>query len=386
MMALVAVTVAMMTTSCRDMATYRITVGYELHTPYHIKYRYNRQLDKEIRDIFADYYHSINAFDSTSIISQVNRNEEVELDPIFLMVYNKAQEVAEATDGILDVTCAPLINLWGFGFKHDMVISDESLEEAMQIVGYQKVHLEDGRIIKENPDIIFNFSALGDGCSCDLIAEFFESLGIEDYCIEIGGEIEAAGHNPNGEPWRVGIVKPVEGSNESNQEINQIVEISEKRGLATSGNYRNFREATAAGASSETAGTSESSESAGSPSSTAHYGHEIDPRTGRPATTDVLSATVIMRDCITADAYATAFVVMGSDAVETFARDRDDIAYLLICATPTTCTCATCDSCASCTSGNADCSCPDCGSCGSTSPNNMTFTVKTSPNFPSLQR
>ncbi len=369
--------VAIVGVSCRDVATYRITVGYELHTPYHIKYRYHRQLDKEIRDILADYYHAINAFDSTSIISQVNRNEEVELDSIFLMVYNKAQEVAEATDGILDVTCAPLINLWGFGFKHDMEISDEALEEAMQIVGYQKVHLEDGRIVKENPEIIFNFSALGDGCSCDLIADFFEGLGIEDYCIEIGGEIEAAGHNPNGEAWKIGIVKPVEGSNESNQEINQIVEISEKRGLATSGNYRNFREAM------------ENAEVSGAPSSTAHFGHEIDPRTGRPATTDILSATVIMRDCITADAYATAFVVMGSDAVETFARDRDDIAYLLICATPATCTCATCDSCGSCnssTSGNVDCSCPDCSSCGSTSPENITFTVKTSPNFPSLQR
>lgn len=249
----------------------------------------------------------MNAFDSTSIISHVNRNIPIELDTIFVNMFNKAIEVSNATDGLFDITCAPLINLWGFGFKSGQPVTEESINEAKKLVGYQKVRIENNRIVKENPDMLINLSALGDGYSCDLIARLFDRHGIQDYCIEIGGEIVAKGKNPNGNNWRIGVIEPIEGSTTADQVINRVVELTDGRGLATSGDYRNFHEVNGK-----------------------KVGHQINPKTGYPAGSDIVSATIIAKDGITADGFATAFMVMGSERVKKYVESDTTLDYFLI--------------------------------------------------------
>ena len=297
---------AMVLFSCQEKTQYFETAG-SLHTPYHIKYSYTKALDKEIQEALKGYYHSINPFDSTSIISQVNRNEAVEVDSLFGVVFNKAMEISQKTDGMFDVTCAPLINLWGFGFSKKDSVTPQAIDSIRSFIGYTKVHLQDNRVTKDDPRILLNFSALGDGLSCDVIANLLESKGIENYMVEIGGEVMAKGVNPKGECWRIGINKPTDDPAGLNQELEEIAHLCGKVGLATSGNYRNFYEKDGK-----------------------KYGHTINPITGYPAEQDILSATIIAPDCTTADGYATSFMALGSEKARELKKRVPEIEYFII--------------------------------------------------------
>lgn len=294
--------------ACSPRKEFREMVCYELHTPYSVKYESSQQLDEEIRSVMRNYYHAINPFDSTSIISHVNRNKEVALDTIFTMVFNTAMRIADTTHGALDVTCAPYINAWGFGFKTDSTAVTPALIDSLsQFVGYRKVALVDGKVVKQDPRTLLNFSALGDGCACDLIASLLDANGISNYMIEVGGEVRTSGHNSRGEAWRIGIVTPEDDLDGSNNNLQAIAHLGGRYGLATSGNYRNYYEKEGR-----------------------RYGHTINPATGYPAEQDVLSATVIAPTAIEADAYATAIMVMGRERAKTLAEEQPDIAYYLI--------------------------------------------------------
>lgn len=293
---------------CTPRKEFREMVCYELHTPYSVKYEAQHNLENEIRQVMRDYYHAINPFDSTSIIAHVNRNEDIAVDPIFTMVFNTAMQVAEATDGALDVTCAPYINAWGFGFKTDSTaVTQQLLDSLSQFVGYDKVTLVDNKVIKQDPRIMLNFSALGDGCACDLIATLLDNHGIENYMIEVGGEVRTAGHNSRGAAWHIGIVTPEDDPDGNNSNLQAIAMLDGRYGLATSGNYRNFYERDGR-----------------------KYGHTINPATGYPAEQDVLSATVIAPTSIEADAYATALMVMGREKARLLASEYKELAYYLI--------------------------------------------------------
>lgn len=293
---------------CTSRLEYHEMVCHELHTPYRVKYEAKCTYDEEIRQVMRDYYHAINPFDSTSIISRVNRNEDVTPDSIFTTVFHTAMNVAKATDGALDVTCAPYINAWGFGFTHDSTqVTQARIDSIKQYVGYKKVKLIDGKIIKEDPRLLLNFSALGDGCACDLIGQLLESRGIENYMVEVGGEVRTSGVNPQGRAWHIGIITPEDDPEGNNNNLQAIVKLKGKYGLATSGNYRNFYEKEGR-----------------------KYGHTIDPATGYPAQQDVLSATVIAPTTILADAYATAIMVMGRERAKQLAARHPEIAYYLI--------------------------------------------------------
>ena len=294
--------------ACSPRKEFREMVCYELHTPYSVKYESSQQLDEEIRSVMRNYYHAINPFDSTSIISHVNRNKEVALDTIFTMVFNTAMRIANTTHGALDVTCAPYINAWGFGFKTDSTAVTPALIDSLsQFVGYRKVALVDGKVVKQDPRTLLNFSALGDGCACDLIASLLDAHGISNYMIEVGGEVRTSGHNSRGEAWRIGIVTPEDDLDGSNNNLQAIAHLGGRYGLATSGNYRNYYEKEGR-----------------------RYGHTINPATGYPAEQDVLSATVIAPTAIEADAYATAIMVMGRERAKTLAEEQPHIAYYLI--------------------------------------------------------
>lgn len=293
---------------CTPRKEFREMVCYELHTPYSVKYEAQHNLENEIRQVMRDYYHAINPFDSTSIIAHVNRNEDIAVDSIFTKVFNTAMQVAEATDGALDVTCAPYINAWGFGFKTDSTaVTQQLLDSLSQFVGYDKVTLIDNKVIKQDPRIMLNFSALGDGCACDLIATLLDNHGIENYMIEVGGEVRTAGHNSRGAAWHIGIVTPEDDPDGNNSNLQAIAMLDGRYGLATSGNYRNFYERDGR-----------------------KYGHTINPATGYPAEQDVLSATVIAPTSIEADAYATALMVMGREKARLLASEHKELAYYLI--------------------------------------------------------
>lgn len=280
-----------------------------LHTPYHIKYEYQETLDEEIDGQLKYFYRLFNAFDSTSVISQVNQNKDVQVDTLFQRVFLKAMEVSELTGGAYDVTCAPLINLWGFGFSHKDSVTPQHIDSVRQFVGYKKVRLEADRIVKDDPRLIMNFSSLADGTVCDMIAQALEKKGVRNYLVEFGGEMRVKGVNPEGKDWRLGITKPTDDAEGINQELERIVSFPTPEGMATSGNYRNFYIKDGR-----------------------KYAHTIDPREGCPVQRDILSATIVAPDAMTADAFATAFMVLGSDSAASLCAKVPGLEYLVICA------------------------------------------------------
>lgn len=294
-------------TACTDQKQYFEDSGTVFHTLYHIKYEAPQPLTEKIDREFQQFNLSLNPFNPNSIIAKMNNNEPVEADEWFTEVFNKAEEVSAKTEGIFDITCAPLVNLWGFGFSKADTVTPQMVDSLKAIVGYRKVRLEGKRLVKEDPRIQLNCSAIAKGFACDVIARLLEREGVANYMVEIGGEVTMKGVNPYGECWRIGINKPENDSTGIQNDIEEVVQLCKKGGIATSGNYRNFyvKEGKI-------------------------YAHTIDPRTGYPAEQNILSATIVADDCMTADAYATAFMAMGLDKARTVAQSTPEIEYFVI--------------------------------------------------------
>ena len=174
--------------SCEQAPQYYEVSG-RLHTPYHIKFEHTKPLDKEIDEQLKYFYHLFNAFDSTSVISQVNQNRDIRVDTLFQKVFKKALEVSAETNGAYDVTCAPLINLWGFGFSRKDSVTPAHIDSVRQFIGFQKVRLEGDRIVKDDPRLMMNFSSLADGTVCDMIAQMLEKKGVRNYLLGLLGLI-----------------------------------------------------------------------------------------------------------------------------------------------------------------------------------------------------
>jgi thiamine biosynthesis lipoprotein len=293
---------------CTSCTQYYEESGNIFGTTYSIKYQSSHLLTKKIDAELQKFSLSMNPFNPNSIISKVNRNEDVEVDDWFITVFNKAMEVSEKSDGYFDVTVAPLVNLWGFGFEKNDSISQQSVDSLITFVGYKKIRLEKRRIIKENPGIKLNFSAIAKGYACDVLAELLEREGIQNYMVWIGGEAVTKGKNPNRKCWQIGINRPKEDYTGMINEIEDLVMLCGKNGIATSGDYRNFYIKDGK-----------------------KYAHTINPKTGYPLEEDLLSATVVAAECMTADAYATAFMAMGTEAACKLAENIPEIEYCLIC-------------------------------------------------------
>jgi thiamine biosynthesis lipoprotein len=299
--------------SCQHQGKYYLTQGEIFKTTAHIKYNYHRDLGKEIFARLDSFDLSLNPFNKNSIIYKVNHNEDVEVDDRFITVFNKAKEISEITGGAFDITCAPLVNIWGFGFEKKDEITPHSIDSIKQFVGYQKVRLEGRKVVKENPSLQINASSIAKGYACDVIAELFDSYRITDYMIEIGGEIHAKGKNPNGKSWSIEILKPIDDTTGIIKERQELIHL-DNYSLATSGNYRNFYIKDGK-----------------------KYAHTINPLTGYPAGTietdhyqPLLSATVLYPDCMTADAFATAFMVLGLEKSCAIAGQFPEMNYLFI--------------------------------------------------------
>lgn len=284
--------------------------GTVFHTIYHIRYRSDESHLTDIQRLFREFDGSLSMFNDTSIITRMNRNDiTVRANDYVRTVLTKGFEVSDRTDGAFDMTVAPLVNLWGFGFKHSDKVSQQAVDSILQFVGYKGVTLmPDGRLIKQDPRTILDASSIAKGYMCDVVGDYLKSVGITDFMVEIGGEITLSGVNPNGNKWTVAINVPQPDSLMVGQETIQDVLSLTDCGIATSGNYRNFYEKDGK-----------------------RYAHTIDPHSGYPIQQDILSSTVIASDCMTADAYATSFMVLGSEkALQVLEKDSTLMAYFIL--------------------------------------------------------
>lgn len=263
--------------------------GTVFGTVYHIKYDYTRDLQADIEAELRRVDSSLSMFNETSIISRVNRNEPVEVDTMFAQVFRLSQEISAQTSGAFDITVAPLVQAWGFGFEHADSITPALLDSLRAFVGHEKVRLEGRAVVKADPRVMLDCSAVAKGYGVDAVARLFDRLGIRNYMIEIGGEVVVRGHNPGRKDWLIGVSRPVDDTlaMEASASPQVVLEVTD-RALATSGNYRRFYYRNGR-----------------------KYAHTIDPHTGQPVQHSLLSASVLAPDCATADAYATAFMVMG---------------------------------------------------------------------------
>ncbi len=290
----------------RKNADYQHDSGLVFGTSYNITYQSNDNLKPEIEKALAEVDASLSPFNEKSVITHVNKNEAVTLDDHFITVFRLSSEIYKDTEGAFDITVAPLVNAWGFGFKNGITPDRHAIDSLMQFVGFDKVKLQDGKIIKTDDRLMLDCSAIAKGYGVDVVARLLKSKGIDNYMVEIGGEIVASGESPKGAPWRIGVSKPDDDSVNVSNEIQGIINIS-NRAMATSGNYRNFYY-----------------------KGGKKYAHTIDPKTGCPVQHSILSATVVSDECAKADAYATAFMVMGLDkAKAVLARHKDMMAYFI---------------------------------------------------------
>ena len=247
-----------------------------------------RNFQREVDSIFHAVDLSVNLWVDSSVISKVNRNEEVTLDPIFIDNFNIAQEAARLSDGYFDPTISPIVAAWGFSSKTGDSITPQLIDSLKQLVDYRNVRIENGKVIKESPAIQLDFNAIAQGYTSDLLAHFLESKGIVNYLVDTGGEIMARGCKPNGQPWIVGIEKPAENW-DSEQVVQTRIALRDK-GLVTSGSTRKYVERDGK-----------------------RYSHSIDPTTGYPVEHNVLSVTVLAENSVWADALASICMVMGME-------------------------------------------------------------------------
>ena len=266
-----------------------------------------KSLEPELKKIFRSFDLSLSVFNDSSIISRINRNDStVIVDDYFRTVFESGRRVSEITDGAFDMTVAPLVNAWGFGFSREDNVTPELIKSLLKNTGYQKVRLEGDRIVKDNPAVMLDASAIAKGYASDVVASFLDSKGIENYMVEIGGEVVVKGLNDRGTTWSIGITKPIDDSTMMRTELQSIVYM-ENGGLATSGNYRQYYHKDGK-----------------------KYAHTINPHTGYPVDHNLLSVTVIAPNCMLADAYATAFMVMGLEESLIIANFMPDIeAYFI---------------------------------------------------------
>lgn len=268
---------------------YQHNSGYIFGTSYNITYQCAEDHKADIEKALNEVDASLSPFNDTSIITHVNRNEDVVLDKLFLDVFRLAQKINEDTEGAFDITVAPMVNAWGFGFKNGVNPDEKVIDSLRQVVGFQKVRLDEDKIVKTDPRVMLDCSAIAKGYGVDVVANLLRKFGIKNFMVEIGGEVVTSGVNRERMPWRIGVTKPTDDSLSINNELQTVINVTDKA-MATSGNYRNFYY-----------------------KGGRKYAHTIDPKTGYPVQHSILSATVIADDCATADAYATSFMVLGLD-------------------------------------------------------------------------
>jgi thiamine biosynthesis lipoprotein len=268
-------------------------------TSYHIKYNvgffFNHQaLTRDIKQTLRDINHSMSTFDGESEISVFNQMKDITkrlpISDHFFQVMTRAQKLHQITNGAWDGTVKPLVNLWGFGHTKNQPHKpdDIQIEQRLKQVGFQNISITDHHLQKSIPNLELNLASIAKGFGVDQVASVLEKHGIENFLVEIGGEVFARGTKINGRPWRVGINRP-----EIDADVHDVYfALSlENKAIATSGDYRNYFM-----------------------DGKNRYSHVIDPKTGRPVSNGIVSVSVISDQCTFADGLATALMVMGHEA------------------------------------------------------------------------
>ena len=317
--------------SCTPRDRYITITGYAQGGTYAVKLNLNgndgmiKPEPEEIRDsidaILKNIDNSLSGYNKNSLLSRFNAGETVIPDSLFIDIYRHGHTIFEETGGIVDVASAPLFDIWGFGFKSGDFPSDEKVEQIRSECGMGRLEADiisvltpDGELSgtallsdKDGALPKLNYNAIAQGYSCDVVAAYLYSIGVKDMMVDIG-EIFCDGWNPSGQPWSLGIDKPVDGNNELGAQIQGVFRAPEgPHGIVTSGNYRKFYVRDGK-----------------------KYAHSIDPRTGRPVSHNLLSATIVAPDAITADAYATYCMVIGLEESRSFLASRPDLEGCLI--------------------------------------------------------
>ncbi len=286
---------------------YRNMSGMVWNTTYSITYCSNKDLSDSVREVMRNVELSLSMFNEKSIVSAVNRSEDIYVDKMFEDVFAISQYVSKQSGGVFDPTIAPIVNLWGFGSDNSNAPTDSAINASLRDIGIGDCYIENHRVKKKTENTKFDFSAVAKGYGCDAIGEMLTRNGCEDYLVEIGGEIVAKGVNSKNKKWRVMIDAPVNSNAEIVHSKLAMIEIT-NCGVATSGNYRNYR-----------------TDSLGN-----KVTHTLSPITGHPIISKTLSATVIAQDCGTADALATACMAMPSDSALKMINDMKGVSVLLV--------------------------------------------------------
>ena len=289
--------------------TYRTQKGKIFGTLYTVTYEHNADLQPQIMAAMQRVDNSLSPFNKGSVITHVNNNDSIHVDALFTEVFCTAEQIYRDSHGAFDPTVAPLVNAWGFGFKQGVDVSSTTIDSLLTLVGFDRISLNGNHVEKADERIMLDFSAIAKGYGSDCVARVLDSCGIKNYMVEIGGEVVVKGHNKNGNPWGIGITKPVDDSLSMNQDLQTVLRLTD-RAIATSGNYRNFYYKDGV-----------------------KYAHTIDPRTGYPVQHSLLSATVIADNCMRADALATAFMVLGTDSAMAYCERHPEIdGYFIVAA------------------------------------------------------
>ena len=280
--------------------------GAVFGTYYNVAYEGTRDLHDSIRLCMKEVDDALSMFNAGSVVAQLNSGDNPQLPPLFEQVFTEAQYVSGLTGGAFDITVAPLVNAWGFGFKNKQSMTDAAIDSLRALVDYRNLRLDNHHLVKAKDSIMIDASAIAKGFACDHVAALLRRHGAANLLVDIGGEVVAQGLNSKGEPWSIGITKPIDDATGTVQELQEIIRSSDIC-MASSGNYRNFYYEDGMRRS-----------------------HTIDPRTGRPVNHSLLSATVVASSCMRADALATACMVLGADsALALISRVPDAECYLI---------------------------------------------------------
>ena len=293
----------------RGEGEYYTIQGFAQGTTYRVTWQHPTEYDLQGRiDSLLDAFNlSLSTYEPKSVISRINRNESMETDSLFRMVFREARRVYEISGGAFDITVGPLIDAWGFGPGEKQEVDSAMVDSLLKYVGMDKVYLAGDRIVKDDPGVRLDVNAIAQGFAVDVVAEYLQGLGCVNYMVEIGGEVRTRGRNPRGLFWRIGVDRPEFGSMIPVEQLQVIISMQD-RSLATSGNYRKYYE-TEGGI---------------------RITHSIDPSTGYSRQSRLLSATILTDRCMTADAFATTCMVLGLEEARAFIqRQADTDAYLI---------------------------------------------------------
>jgi len=283
--------------------------GFTQGTTYHITYQHPTQtnLKEQIDSLLRRFDASLSSYDSKSIISAINGNDpDVKTDSMFRCVFRESVRVYQLTGGAFDITMGPVINAWGFGPGEKMEVDSVMIDSLLQYVGMEKVFLDGDRVVKSNPHVLLNVNAIAQGYAVDVVSSYLETLGCRNYMVEIGGEIRTHGLNSHGNFWRIGVDRPDFGNMIPGQQLQVIISMH-NRSLATSGNYRKFYEKNGV-----------------------RITHTLDPATGYPKESALLSVTILCDECMTADAYATSCMALGLEKAQAFVENQKGVdAYFI---------------------------------------------------------